>query len=421
MQIAALGLNHNTAPIEIRELIATPKNKFEDLYRKILSNEQIYEVLILSTCNRVEIYYVTDDLECNKSFIIETLIEGSNLKADLLNKYLYYYCDNEAIRHLISVASGIDSMVVGEPQIFGQVKEAFKMAREFGNFSNFLKKLEIITYKATKKIRSHTGISENPVTISYAAIQMAKKLYGSLANKSALIIGAGTMCELAAKHLARSESMTIYIANRTLEKAENLANEVKGKALEFDKFFSYLASVDIVISGAASEHYIIKYEHIINKMAERKHKPIFFIDIAVPRNIDPLINNIDNVYVYDIDDLKSVVEANKKAREKEIIKAHTFIEDAVRDYNNWADSLNIKPVIIQLKSYFDEIKRQELSKYTHKFKISDDEIIKIERIMAGYTNKLLHKPLVNIKVKGVKKDKYSLVEAVELLFNLKDE
>ncbi|MBZ4643057.1 MAG: Glutamyl-tRNA reductase [Deferribacteraceae bacterium] len=420
MQLAVVGLNHNTASVDLRECLAVPQEKLEQIYTNILANERIYEALILSTCNRVEYYLVTDDFLCNIESVLKIVAEESNIEIGELKNHTYTYCGKDAIKHLFKVACGLDSLVLGEPQIFGQVKDAFNFAKIYGKVDRFLKKLEESTIKIAKKVRTETGIAENPVSVSYAAVELAKKIFGSLKNKSALIIGAGEMCELAAKHLSSTDINSIVITNRTFEKAENLAREVSGIAKPFENLKEYLMDADIVISSTGAPNFIVSYEDVKSIMIKRKYSPMFFIDIAVPRDIDPKINEIENTYVYDIDDLKSVVEANKKAREKEAVKALQMVDAAVEDFLYWIKSLKIVPAIKGLRSYFEQIRETEIKRLMEKYKGSIDEQL-LNYALTSYLNKALHTPLTNLKNLGVSGDKYTLAEAVEILFNLKGE
>lgn len=419
MQLAVVGLNHNTASVKLRECLSVPQDKIEQIYSVILQNERIYEALILSTCNRVEYYIVTDDFLCNVESVLKIIAEKSKIHYADLRKHTYTYCGRDAVKHLFKVACGLDSLVLGEPQIFGQVKDAFASAKIYGKVDRYLKKLEESTIKIAKKVRTDTKISENPVSVSYAAVELAKKIFGSLKNKTALIIGAGEMCELAAKHLSSTDISSIVITNRTFEKAEALAKEVSGIAKPFTNIHEYLINADIVISSTGAQDYILKYDEVKSIMQSRKYAPIFFIDIAVPRDIDPKINEIENTYVYDIDDLKSVVEANKKAREKEAVKAMEMIEDAVDGFFEWIKSLHIVPTIKNLRLYFEDIKNNELIRLKEKYKGIDESMLNYA--LTSYLNKVLHVPLTNLKNFGAGSEKYSLTEAVEILFNLKGE
>jgi glutamyl-tRNA reductase len=420
MQLAVVGLNHNTATIEIRESMAVSDEQLEDRYRNIFNNDRIYEAMILSTCNRVEYYIVTDDFLCDVQTVLEIVSEESGISYEDLKKYTYIYCGEEAITHLFKVASGLDSLVLGEPQIFGQVKDSFNKAKEYGQTNNYLKKLEEATIKIAKKVRTHTGIGENPVSVSYAAVELASKIFGNFKKNKALIIGAGEMCELAAKHLSTTNIEKIFVTNRTLEKSEKLAHEINGEAIEFDKFIDILDQIDIVISSTGAPDYIVTYEQIKNIMQNRKYKPMFFIDIAVPRDIEPKVNDIENIYVYDIDDLKSVIEANKKEREKEAQKALEMIEDATDSFLKWMESLKIVPVIKSMRKSFEEIKEFELERFCKKMNINGEDKEQMDKLLISYMNKLLHTPVTNLKNLDSHKSKHSLPEAIKILFDLKE-
>jgi glutamyl-tRNA reductase len=419
MEIFVIGLNHNSAPIEIREVYAISKEELGDLYNTILAHNSIYEALILSTCNRVEIYYANDNTHDDSDFIINSLFTLKGVTINEAKDYFYKYKSTEALKHIFEVAAGIDSMVLGEPQIFGQVKDAFISAKEYNAARQILKKLEEVTIVCTKKIRTYTKISEKPLTISSAAIDLAKKIYGSLANRNALIVGAGQMCELAAKYLKNEQLNNIYVTNRTYERAKILAESIGGKAIEFQYLYDLLSTVDIVISSTASNNYILEYSQIEKKMPERKHRPLLLIDIAVPRDIDPKINGIENVYVYDIDDLQSVVELNRKTRIQEIEKAQFYINEAIDNYYKWLKSLNIAPVIVGIKNYFEQSKDEEIKRLQVKLKLHNSEDLnKINRALEDYAKKLLHKPIMNIKLEALNENKYTIIDAVKILFGL---
>ena len=420
MQLAVVGLNHNTAPVEVRETIAVSNENLEAAYQEIYRNDRIYEAMILSTCNRVEYYIVTDDYMCNSEAILAFISEHSKISSEILKKYTYVYCGEDAITHLFKVACGLDSLVLGEPQILGQVKDAFAKSKEFSTKTTYLKKIEEATFKIAKKVRTNTGISENPVSVSYAAVELAKKIFGILSKSRALIIGAGEMCELAAKHLKSAEVKEIFVTNRTFERAEKLAAEVGGKPIPFDSFINMLNEVDIIISSTGSETFILNYDEMKNIMGHRKHKPMFLIDIAVPRDIDPKVNELENIYSYDIDDLKAVVEANIKAREKEAKKALEMVEHATSDFLNWMESLKIVPIIKNLRGKFESIKDIEIERFCSKKNLNGSDKELLNELLISYMNKVLHIPLTSLKNYGTDKSKHSLPEAVKVLFDLKE-
>lgn len=421
MQLAVLGLNHTTSTVDIREKLAVTSDNAANIYNKILQNDRIYELLIISTCNRVEYYMVTDDFLCNVDAVLHIVASESNIDPFELRKYTYIHCGVDAVRHIFRVASGLDSLVLGEPQIFGQVKDAFNAAKLYGRVNTFLNKLEDSTIRVGKKVRTQTKISENPVSVSYAAVELAKKIFNDLSQRVALVIGAGEMCELAAKHLQGNGVKKIYITNRTFEKAEALAKEVGGKAIQLDSFKDYLRDADIVISSTGAPNYMVTFEDVHQIMNERKHEPMFFIDIAVPRDIDPSINEIENTYVYDIDDLKSVVENNKKQREKEALRAMEIIDQSVDDFMDWLDSLKIIPIIKMMRQQFEELKNSEIERMADKLKITDDgELHRINIIMTSYMNKILHNPIMSIKNSIKDKKEYTIPEASKIIFGIKE-
>lgn len=421
MQLAVLGLNHNTAPVELREILAAEGEKLGSLYKALLQNDRIYESVIISTCNRVEYYIVTDDYLCNIESILEVVSRICNIEKQELKKHSYVHCGSDTVKHIFRVAAGLDSLVLGEPQIFGQVKQAFLSARANEGVSDFLNKLEQFLIKTTKKVRTDTGIGDNPVSVSYAAVELAGKIFGQLDNKTALIIGAGEMCELAARHLKTAGIGKIIVTNRTLEKAQNLAREIEGETVEFSSFHETIHEADIIISSTGAPEYVVRAEHMKNIMKKRKFEPMFMIDIAVPRDIDPAINDFENIYVYDIDDLKTVVESNRKLREKEAVKAEEMIVTGVENFYNWVESMKIVPVIKGMRNYFDELKEAELKRYCDKMKITDAEQQKaLGYLLSSYMNKVLHQPLTNLKHHGTDKSKYSVSEAIKLLFDIKE-
>ena len=422
MQLTVIGLNHNSAPIDIREKFAVHENMLENQYNKILNNERIYEAMILSTCNRVEYYAITDDYVCSLRLLSNIIEDNSEQDSNILKKYLYIYCGDDALIHIFRVASGIDSLVIGEPQIFGQVKDAFNNAKQYGKFSTFLKKLEQETIKVAKKIRTNTKIAENPITVAYAAIQMAKQVFGKLENKNALVIGAGEMCELAAQHLASNNLKNLYVTNRTYEKAFLLAKNVDGKVADINNIDNILLEIDVVISSTSSENFILDYAYMASLMIKRKYKPIFFMDMAVPRDIDPECNKLENVYIYDIDDLKSVVATNKKIREKEIVKANIYLESGVKNMNKWLESLNIIPIIKSLRQAFDENKYMEVERICNKFNINNyQERERMQFLISAYINRVLHTPLTVLKDKSSDKNKYTLADSIKIIFGLDEE
>ncbi len=414
--LVVLGLNHNSAPVTVRERMAIKKEEMEDLYKKFLTENSVQELFLISTCNRVEYYFIIKNYLCDKCDIHSPICD----KCEILNivaQYTYFASGKEAVTHLFAVASGLDSLVLGEPQIFGQIKDAFEISKENNGMGGFLNKLFEFTLKTAKKVRTVTGISENPVSVSYAAVELAKKIFSDLSLAKAMIIGAGEMCELAARHLVGSNIGSIIVTNRTFEKALKLAEEFSGDAVTFDRFAQKLPEIDIIISSTGSPDFVVTAEMIKDAMKKRPSRPMFFIDIAVPRDIDPKGAEIENTYLYDIDDLKSVVEANKKEREKEAKKAWDIVHNAAFAFDEQMESLKIIPVIKNIRSYFEEKRNEELQKYCEKFKITDEkEIEHLNYLLTATLNKILHKPFMNLKEHATDNDKYSIAEAMNIIF-----
>jgi len=317
MNLIIVGLSHKTAPVEIREKLSFPSQTIGEPLNRLCTSYEINEGVIISTCNRVEIFAVTQDIEKGLRQVKRFISDYHNIPMEGLDEHLYTYTSEDAARHIFRVASGLDSMVLGEPQIFGQVKDAYGYALQHRTAGVIINKLFHKAFSVAKRIRTETKIGSSAVSISYAAVELAKKIFGTLEGKSVMLIGAGEMAELAAKHLLSNGVQEIIVANRTYERAIEMAKGFNGTPIMFREFPHYLKRVDIVIASTAAPKYIIRPEQIDEVIKERKNRSMFFIDISVPRNVDPLINKIDNIYLYNVDDLQGVVEANLKERAKE--------------------------------------------------------------------------------------------------------
>ncbi len=419
MQFSVLGLNHNSAPVAVREKMSVSLDAMAKMYDKIISGGGVSEAIVLSTCNRIEYYMVTKDRYETADILYTTAI-NCEVGVSLLRKHSYIYSGTEAIKHLVMVASGVDSLVLGEPQIFGQVKDAFRYARDNGAIKGYLNRLEQFVLNATKKVRTDTGISENAVSVSYAAVDLAKKIFGTLESKKALIIGAGEMCELAAEHLTGAGIGHITVTNRTYSRAEDLARKFYGSAVEFTKFSDILHEADIVISSTGAPTAVVTADMVSAAMKKRKRSPMFFIDIAVPRDIDPAVGDIENVYVYDIDDLKHVVEANRRERENKAVQAREMITGAVMRFEKSMESLSVSPLVVELRSRANSAFKEELERYCRKNKIDDPaEIERLNYMADSAVNKMMHIPTRNLKDFAADGKKYTLAEAVALIFDLK--
>ncbi|MEN2995029.1 MAG: glutamyl-tRNA reductase [Thermodesulfovibrio sp.] len=428
MSLTVVGLNHKTAPIEIREKLAFgSKETIKEALRQLIQKEDIAEAVILSTCNRVEIYVysnVSSDKENRESKVEELIKEFISkfhkIEKDIFEKYLYVHKDRQAVEHLLKVTSSLDSMIVGEPQITGQVKESYEIAlseRATSLILNHLMKRALFT---AKRVRNETRISENPVSVSYAAVGLIKKVFDDLSKKSILLVGAGEMAELALKHLIGNGVKSIYITNRTFERAKELAKEFNGTAIPFENLKENLIKADIVLCSTAAPNYVITEKMLKEVMYLRKYKPIFLIDISVPRNIDPSCNNLDNVYLYNIDDLQAVVDSNIFERKKEAQKAMIIIKEETEKFFHWLNSLESVPVIVSIRNKAEQIRQQELEKFKSKFRDLSPEVLNsIDYLTQSIINKIMHYPTVALKNNCDSKE--ILIYSARRLFGLDNE
>jgi glutamyl-tRNA reductase len=419
LEIVLLGLNHKTAPVALRECLAFSPDETSAILRAFLESPVISEAVLVSTCNRVEILMATGD----KSSAVRTakmfLSEFKKLPASEFEQSLYIHKGDDAVRHIFRVASSLDSMVVGEPQILGQIKEAYKLATLKKTSGVILNKLFHRTFFVAKRVRSETGIGDHAVSISYAAVELGRKIFGAFEGKKVLLIGAGEMAELAVEHLMRNRAGDILVANRTFETGVKLAKRFKGSAIRFEEIPDSLERVDIVISSTGSTDYVLTRGQVKAIIRRRRNRPIFFIDIAVPRNIDPEINRLTNSYVYDIDDLKGVIDESIENRNKEAIKGERIVDEAVIGFMQWYDNLDVVPTIVALREKMDAIAQTEIKKTLHALKhLSDDDRQAITRMTSAMINKILHDPLLLLKSNGYHQNKSGYLDMTRKLFKL---
>jgi len=419
MHIIVSGLSHKTAPVEIREALNFPEHGLGEALNTLTSYSHINEGVILSTCNRTEIYAVAADIDSGRKNIISFLEDCHGLKDCRIEDYLYFHDSLAAVNHLFRVVSSLDSMVVGEAQILGQAKDAYASAFDAQATNLVLNRLFRQAFAVGKRVRTETDIGENAVSISYAAVQLAKKVFSDLTGKSVMIVGAGKMSELTAKHLLANGVSDVIITNRSFDKAVDMAKIFKGRAVEFDRLVDEMAGADIVISSTGAPNYVIDKEDMKAVMAKRRHRPIFLIDIAVPRDIDPETNNVDNVYLYDIDDLQSVVESNLAERSREAKGAEKIIKAEIQDFLAWQSSLEVVPTIAELRQKAERIRQGELEKITAKMAdLSDEQKNALNALTSGIINKLLHEPMVRLKDSARHKEGYLYVDSLRHLFAL---
>ena len=420
MDIIVVGLNHRTTPIEIREKFSISDAQLREALIRLKSYHGIDEGLILSTCNRVEVCAVVQQLQTGFQRIKEFFEDyHTGLSPEEWNASLYLYSADEAVRHVFRVASSLDSMVIGEPQILGQLKEAFNIAMHQKATGVILNKVFRKAISVAKRVRTETKIAENAVSISFAAVELAKKVFGRLEGKEALLVGAGEMAELAVRHLLDNGVRKVMITTRNFDNAIELAKRFDGIPLRLEEFPRYLAEADILICSTGASHYVISEEHIGKAIQRRMNRPIFLIDISVPRNIDPHVNRIDNVFLYDIDDLQLIVDANLEGRQREALKAEGIISEELQGFNKWLKSLEVVPTITALREKAEEIRRVEMNKFISKLShLSPEQREVVDGLIASIINKLLHSPLVALKDESRSKNGALYVEAVRRLFNL---
>lgn len=421
MKIIVVGLSHKTAPVNIREKVAFPPDKMEEPLRQLLELPSISEALIVSTCNRVELYAVSRQPEAAITELKKFLADFHSLDSSTLSEHLYNFEGTEAIRHVLRVSASLDSMVIGEPQILGQIKTAYGYACEHKTAGVILNRFLRKAFSTAKRVRTETEIASNAVSVSFAAVELARKIFNSLENKTVMLIGAGEMCELAAKHFINNGVSKVLVTNRTFSRAEKLAEEFNGTAVTFENFREQLHRADIVLSSTGAPDYVLGAKKLKEVCKLRRYKPMFLIDIAVPRDIDPAANKLDGIYLYDVDDLQGVVQANLKERQKEAGKAELIVEAEVEQFCSWLATLEVTPTIVALRQKIDQIRQAELEKTLSGLNNLDDKQRKaIESMTSAMVNKILHQPTQILKQTSNGGDGNCYLDAVRTLFNLTD-
>ncbi|MGW8207629.1 MAG: glutamyl-tRNA reductase [Syntrophobacteria bacterium] len=421
-RIVLIGLNHKTAPVEIRErfniVCVDSKGPLSDFAQIRLLRESFY----LSTCNRMEVLFTTPRLDEGISAVVGLLAEIYGQTGAALKPYLYIYIDQDAVKHLFRVACSLDSMVVGEPQILGQIKDAYRQATEAKASGVVLNRLLHKSFSVAKRVRTETRIGSNAVSISYAAVELAKKIFGELQGKIALLIGAGEMAELAAEHLISNGVERIVVANRTLERALALARRFNGSTVPWEELVEELRKTDIIISSTGSPEPILNAGQVRKRMRARRNRPLFFIDIAVPRDIDPDVNRIDNVYLYNIDDLQGIVEINRAERIKEAARAEHIISAEALKFDAWLRTLEVVPTIVSLREKAEQIRKAEIHKTLSQLdSLSGGEIEAINVLTRSVVNKLLHDPILFLKRISTRSRKDSYLDVARKLFHLDED
>jgi len=419
--IVIVGLNHRTASVDLREQVLIPDDRLDEANRRLFETEGIEEDVVVCTCNRVEVVAATPQPEAAVAKIVAFLGREERTAVQDLQPYLYTYRGREAVRHLFRVTSSLDSMVVGEPQILGQLKEFYARAASVGSIGTVLHRCFHKAFSVAKRVRTETGIASRAVSVSSAAVELALKIFDHLSDKTAMLIGAGKMGELAARHLIGNGVGSIMVSNRTFDRAVELAREFKGTPVPFESFPKYLKMADIVIGSTAATDFVLGPAPLQEAMRERKGRPIFCIDLSVPRNFDPRINELDNVYLYDIDDLGGIAEENLGERQQEAARAEAIVAEEVESFWRWLDHLEVVPTIVALREKLESIRRAELEKTLGSLKdLTPEQRQALEAMTAAMVNKILHAPITQLKQKDQRSESY-YVDATRRLFGLDEE
>jgi glutamyl-tRNA reductase len=421
MKLLITGVSHKTAPVEVRERLAFREESIPAALVELKARSGVAEAVILSTCNRVEITITTEDRSDPQAIIDAFLAEQKAVDPDAIEAHLYRHEGKAAIHHLFRVAASLDSMVVGEPQILGQLKVAYAAAKDCGAVCGWLDGLMTRAFSVAKRVRSETGIGQMAVSVSYAAVELARKIFGSLANRTVMIVGAGKMSELAARHLRRSGASHVFVTNRTHERAVEMARLFQGTPVEYSRFTAMLPEVDILIASSGAPHYILHKDEMQRVISARRNKPVFLIDIAVPRNIEPAVNEIDNVFLYDIDDLQEVVNANLRERAKEADHAESMVSEEVERMMARLKVAEVTPVIVGLQEQLEQIRAAEMEKTRRKYgPFTPEQEQAMEAVTRGIINKIAHGPISELRSHAGNPEGAHVVAAIRKAFRLQD-
>ncbi len=424
MQIIQVGLDHKTAPVEIREQLALSETALQIALKALSpqsnhSSGHVLEGAILSTCNRLEVYAVVQDADRDRQKIQDDLARVSGVPRETIDAYLQFRQGEEAVTHLCEVACGLDSMVLGESQIQGQVAEAHELAMSHGVASTVINSLFRAAVHAGKRARTETAINEHATSISHAAVELASQIFQDLSQKRALLIGAGEMAEVAAKNLVDNGVGSLLVVNRSLGRAASLAQQFGGEALDWHRLTQALWQADIVISSTAAPYAVLTQETVSTAMYMRRNRPLFIIDIAVPRDVEPSVGGLTNVFLYDIDDLQQVVDANLQQRRREIPRVRAIIRAEVAEFMSWFRALDVVPTIIELREHAERIREAELDRALRRLdQLSEQDRTVILTLSRRIVNKLLHEPTIRLKARANGHEAYHYAEVVRDLFGL---
>ena len=422
MKLWITGVNHRTAPVAIREKLAFTESDLPNALAELRKRPGLVEGMILSTCNRVE-FAVTTDEDVDPQDCVEEFLTSSQRISDRawIQPYVYSFGGREAIRHLFRVAASLDSMVVGEPQILGQLKSAYSMAKSQGALSGFLDTVLTRAFNVAKRVRTETEIGVSAVSVSYAAVELAREIFGSLSNKKVMLIGAGKMSELAARHLYRSGVTQILVANRTRSRAEQVAELVRGRIIDYGNLYTTLPEVDIVITSSGAPGYILTKDQMRKIIDARKNRPMFLIDIAVPRNIEPAVNDLDNVFLYDIDDLQKVVDNNLRGRLDEAAEADKIVMEEVDRLEAYMRGREVVPMIVSLQTQLESVRAGEVERMRSRLgPLTQQQEDALEALTRGIINKIAHGPISELRKNAGNPGGVPVLDAIRKIFRLSD-
>jgi len=418
MSFHLIGVNHNTAPVEVRERLALPESRLPEVCKSLCQQEGIEEGMILSTCNRVELLVRRrDGVDNLRRFVCEYF----HLDPAEYERYFYDYREEEAVRHVFRVTSSLDSMVIGEPQILGQVKEAYAVARAVGAINSQLDSLLTRAFAVAKRVRTETAVGSSAVSVASVAVELAKKIFGSLNGKHVYLVGAGKMSELAARHLIAHGAASIFVANRTYDRAVQLAKKFHGQAIMFEQLYDTCDKADIVITSTGAPHAIFRREHGELFLSRRRNRPMFFIDIAVPRDVDPGLNKLDGIFVYDIDDLQQAVTSHVADRRKEAERAEAIVALEVQRFQARLQTLDVVPTIVSLQDHLETIRQAEIDRVRGRLgSLSPDQELAVDALTRGIINKIMHTPISTLKTAARESEATTVIDLVRRLFNLQE-
>ena len=418
MNLVVIGVNHRTAPVEVREQFAIPESRLPEAVKDLASYPGVEEGMIVSTCNRVELLARTVNGTADLNGFMRQLYGFDPAQ---YGEHLYEYRERDAVRHVFRVASSLDSMVVGEPQILGQVKEAYATARAVGAVNSQLDALLTRAFAVAKRVRNETAVATSAVSVASVAVDLAKKIFGNLQGKSIYLVGAGKMCELSARHLLAHGAQQIYVANRTYDRAASLAKKFNGQAIPFEQLYETIPQADIVISSTGAPHAIFRKEHGERFLSRRRNRPMFFVDIAVPRDIDPEMNKLDGIFVYDIDDLQQVVSSHVADRRAEADRAEAIVQMEVDKFQARLQTLDVVPTIVSLQEHLETVRQAEIDRVRGRLgNLTPEQELAVEALSRGIINKIMHTPITTLKTAARESSEVTtVVDLVRRLFGLR--